>query len=83
MKPNDSQVYFHFGSYIGAGVANVQSVERQISTKLGPHVTFKKVLKRRCSKCPPIIHLDLIGMNYEQKKGRELNYKFDFRPQTP
>jgi len=70
-------------SYISVGVANVQSMERQTSTKLGPHVTIKKVLKCRCSKCPPIIHLDLIGMNYDQKKGWELNYKFAFQPQTP
>jgi hypothetical protein len=72
MKPNDSQMYFHWELH-GVGVANVQSLERQISTKLGPRVTIKKVLKCRCSKCPPIIHLDLIGMNYDQKKERELN----------
>jgi hypothetical protein len=59
-------------SYTGVGVVNVH-LERQTSTKLDPHVTIKKVLKCRCSKCPPIVHLDLIGMDYDQKKGRELN----------
>jgi hypothetical protein len=44
-------------------------LERKTSTKLGPQDTIRKVLKRRCLKCPRIIHLDLICMSYDQKMG--------------
>jgi hypothetical protein len=42
-----------------------------------------KVLKCICLRCPIIIHLDLICMNYDQKKGRKSNWEFDSRPQIP
>ncbi len=58
-------------------------LERQTSTKLGPHDTIRKVLRLKCLKCPHIAHLDLIFMNYDQKKGRESNWEFDSRPQIP
>jgi len=35
--------------------------------------TIRNVLKHRCLKCPRIVHLDLICMNYNQKKGWESN----------
>ncbi len=41
------------------------------------------ILKRRCLKCTHIIHLNLICMSYDQKKGRESNSQFDSRPQIP
>jgi hypothetical protein len=46
-----------------------------------PQDTIKKVLKHRCLKCPLIVHLDLICMSYDQKKGWESNWEFDYQPQ--
>jgi hypothetical protein len=48
-------------------------LERQANTKLGPQDTIKKVLKFKCLKCPHIVHLDLICISYDQKKGQESN----------
>jgi hypothetical protein len=39
-----------------------------------------KVLKCRCPKWPRIGHLDICSPSYEQKKGWESNWQFDFRP---
>jgi hypothetical protein len=47
--------------------------------QIGPPNTIRKVLKHRCLKCPHIIHLNLICMNYDKKKGRESNWEFDSR----
>jgi len=58
-------------------------VERQINTKLSFENIIRKVLKLKCSKYPHIVHLYMICMSYDKKKGRESNYKFEFdsRPQ--
>ncbi len=60
-------------------------LERQTSTKLGPLNTIRKVLKHRCLKRPCIVHVDLICMSHDQKKGQEWesNWEFDSWPQTP
>jgi hypothetical protein len=39
-----------------------------------------KVLKRRYRKWPLIGHSDINSPSYGQKKGRESNWQFDFRP---
>jgi len=39
-----------------------------------------KVLKRRYRKWPRIGHSDICSPSYGQKKGRESNWQFDFRP---
>jgi len=39
-----------------------------------------KVLKCRCLKWPRMSHLDICNPSYGQKKGRESNWQFDFRP---
>jgi hypothetical protein len=44
-------------------------LERQKNTKLHSKEIIKKVLKRRCLKCLCIVHLDLICMSYDKKKG--------------
>jgi hypothetical protein len=54
-------------------------LKRQTNTKLGPQDTIRKVLECGCLKCPLIVHLDLICMSYDQKKGQE----FNFWPQIP
>jgi len=41
---------------------------------------WKKVLKRRCLKWAHMTHLDIWNISYGQKKGRESNCQFDFRP---
>jgi hypothetical protein len=58
-------------------------LKRQTSAKLGYQGTIKHVLKHRCLKWPCIVHLNLICMSYDQKKGRESNWEFDSRPQIP
>jgi len=40
-------------------------------------------MKFKWLKCPHIIHLDLIWMNYDQKKGWDTNREFDSQPQIP
>jgi hypothetical protein len=40
-------------------------------------ITIKNVLRHRCFRCPCLVHLDLICMNYDQKKGRESNSRFE------
>jgi hypothetical protein len=65
-------------------VANVQNLglKRHTNTKLGSQNTIRKVLKCRWLKCPRIVHLDLICMSYDQKKGQKSNWEFDSQPQT-
>jgi len=58
-------------------------LERQTSTKLGPQDTIRMVLNCKCLKCPCIVHLNLICMSYDQKKGRESNCEFDSQSQIP
>ncbi len=84
MEPNDSQVHSHFGNHTRAGVVNIQSLGwKGNKYQIGPQDTIRKALKWKCLKCPHIVHLDIIYMNYDQKKGHESNWKFDFWPQTP
>jgi len=40
-----------------------------------------KLLERICLKWVHIVHLDIWNTSYGQKKGRESNCQFDFRPQ--
>jgi hypothetical protein len=42
--------------------------------------TIGKILKCRCPKWPRMSHLDIWSTSYGQKKGRESNWQFDFRP---
>jgi hypothetical protein len=39
-----------------------------------------KILKRRCLKWVRMTHLDIWNTSYGQKRGRESNWQFDFRP---
>jgi hypothetical protein len=39
-----------------------------------------KILKHKCLKWARIAHFDIWNTSYSQKKGRELNWQFDFRP---
>jgi hypothetical protein len=52
-------------------------LKRKASTKLGPQDTIRKVLECGCLKCPLIVHLDIICMSYDRKKG----HKYNFLPQ--
>ncbi len=42
--------------------------------------TIEKLLIRRCLKWDCMTHLDIWNTSYGQKKGRESNWQFDFRP---
>jgi hypothetical protein len=52
----------------------------QISSHLCALGVIGKVLKCRCPKWPCMSHLDICSPSYGQKKGRESNWQFDFRP---
>jgi hypothetical protein len=52
----------------------------QNTTHWGVLGVIKKFLKCRCPKWPCIGHLDICSLSYEQKKGQESNWQFDFRP---
>jgi hypothetical protein len=41
---------------------------------------IEKLLKRKCLKWVCMAHLDTLNTSYGQKKGRESNWQFDFRP---
>jgi hypothetical protein len=58
-------------------------LERKTNTKLSLYDTIRNFLKHRCLKRPCIVHLDLICMSYNQRKGRESNWEFDSWSQTP
>ncbi len=53
----------------------------QTSSRSNVLSVIGKVLKCRCPKWPRIGHLDICSPSYGQKKGRESNWQFDFRPQ--
>jgi hypothetical protein len=56
----------------------------QISTKLDPQDTIRKVFKCTCLNYLLVVHIDVICMIYDQKKGHESNWElFDSRPQVP
>jgi len=81
MKPNDSQMHSHFGSCTRAGVTNVQILGWKCKQTTNWALnTIRKVLKHRWLKCLRIIHLDLICMSYDQKKGQKSNWEFDSQP---
>jgi len=42
---------------------------------------IEKLLEPKCLKWARIAHLDIWNVSYGQKKGRELNFQFDSRPQ--
>jgi hypothetical protein len=53
----------------------------QNTSHWGVFVVIGKVLKFTCVNWPRIGHLDICSQSYGQKKGRESNWQFDFRPQ--
>jgi hypothetical protein len=57
-------------------------IEKTKKHQIGPQDTIRKVLKRRCLKCPCIVvHLNQICLSYDQKKGWESNWEFYFQSQ--
>jgi len=47
---------------------------------LGRFFTIENILEHRCLKWACMTHLDIRNTSYGEKKGRELNWQFDFRP---
>jgi hypothetical protein len=86
MEPNDPQGHSHFGNctHVKESWMFKALVGKVNKHQIGPpRYHWKKVLKCKCLKCLCIIHLDLICMSYDQKKGQEPNWEFDFQPQIP
>jgi hypothetical protein len=48
------------------------------STNFGLQDTIENVLKCSYLKCPHVVHLNLKHIAYDQKKGQESNWEFDF-----
>jgi hypothetical protein len=55
-------------------------IKAQNTSHWGVLGVIEKVLKRKYQKWPRIGHLDICSPSYGQKKGRESNWQFDFRP---
>jgi hypothetical protein len=64
----------------GTPETSEDNVRGQISSHWCVLYINGNVLKRRCPKWPRMGHLDICSPSYGQKKGRELNCQFDFRP---
>jgi hypothetical protein len=52
----------------------------QNTSHWGVFYIIGKLLKRRCWKWARMSHLDICSTSYSKKKGRELNWQFDFWP---
>ncbi len=70
----------HFGSWNLDGLLNLQRVIIRVKTHWRVPYIFGKLLERRCLKWARMTHLDPSNISYGQKKGRESNWQFDFRP---
>jgi hypothetical protein len=67
-------MHSHFGMHLGVALVWELGMFQALvgkakNTKLSPQDNIEKVLKCKCLKCPRIVHLDLICMSYDQKKG--------------
>jgi hypothetical protein len=58
-------------------------VERANQWQIEPQDIIRKVLKCRCLKGLLIVHLDVIDMSHDKKKGQESNWEFDSWSQIP
>ncbi len=81
-EPSHSQVNSHCESWSPKWTP--ESSERDYKGQNPLVGTFPyiigKLLKHRCLKWARIAHLDIWSISYDQKKGRESNWHFDFRP---
>jgi hypothetical protein len=78
VKPNTCKV----GDLESSGTPECSKLDIKAQTTLhwGVLGVIEKVSKRRYRKFPRIGHLDIYSPSYGQKKGRESNWQFDFRP---
>jgi hypothetical protein len=81
-EPSHFQVNSHCGSWTPKWT--LESLERNCrgQNSLPPKVLYiiEKLLNIICIKWARIAHLDIWNTSYGQKKGRESNWQFDFRP---
>jgi hypothetical protein len=57
------------------GVECLEPFERLTNMKFNLQYTIRKVLKLICLNCPGIVHLNLMCISYDQKKGQETNWE--------
>jgi hypothetical protein len=71
-----------FGSWSPNGFSNLQKANAWVQTHYIENlfISLEKLLKCRCLKWARITHLDIWNTSCGQKKGRESNWQFDFRP---
>jgi hypothetical protein len=81
-EPSHSKMNSHVGSW--SPKSSPKSSERNFrgQKSLPQRILYiiGKLLKRRCLKWARIAHLDIWNTSYGQKKGRESNWQFDYRP---
>jgi hypothetical protein len=64
----------------GTAKTSKSNLKGQNSMACGAFYMIENLLERRCLKWSRIAHLDIWNTSYGQKKGRESNCQFDFRP---
>jgi len=77
-EPSHSKGNSHFGRSSPEILEN--DFRGQNSTACDFFYIIEKLLEGRCLKWARITHLDIWNTSYGQKKGRESNCQFDFRP---
>jgi hypothetical protein len=77
-----SQMNSHFGSWSPGGLPKLQKTITKVKTLRLEEFFYiiGKILKCKCLKWARMTHLDIYNTSYGQKKGRESNWQFDFRP---
>jgi hypothetical protein len=81
-EPSYSQMNSHLGSWSPNGFLNCYSAIAGVKTHwiMMFLISLEKLLEHKCLKWVYIIHLNTWNISYGQKKGRESNWQFDFRP---
>jgi hypothetical protein len=79
-EPSHSQINFHCENRSLNGLLNFSECK---SRGQNPSVwkdfyIIEKVLKRRCLQWACMSHLDIWSTNYDQKKGQESNWRFEY-----
>jgi hypothetical protein len=82
-SPSHSQVNSHCGSWSPEWTPKISKSNLRDQNSMGCGILYiiGKLLERKYLKCSCIAHLDIWNASYGQKKGRESNCQFDFRPE--
>jgi hypothetical protein len=81
-KPSHSQQNSHFGELESKWIPEFSKSNYRDQNPMDWKVLYiiRKLLECRCLKWACMTHLNIWNTSYGQKKGRESNWQFDFRP---